>query len=130
MSFRNLLLILSASLALAGAGSVLAQNGYTLLAWTVDGGGGTLTGGGYSLSGTVGQPDAGLLQGGGYTLYGGFWGGAVSGQTPGEEDPALFLPAVNTRDTGRARSAAETGADSGADVEETPSIWLPFVTAP
>jgi hypothetical protein len=54
----------------------LAQTGYDLSWWTVDGGGATLiTGEGYRLSGTIGQPDAGVLTGGGYTLGGGFWRG-------------------------------------------------------
>jgi len=58
----------------------LAQGGYELSWWTVDGGGQTYSmGGGYELGGTIGQPDAGVLTGGGYTLGGGFWrGGAVT----------------------------------------------------
>ena len=57
----------------------LAQDGYDLSWWTVDGGGFTYSsGGGYELGGTIGQPDAGMLAGGGYTLGGGFWrGGGV-----------------------------------------------------
>jgi len=57
----------------------LAQGGYDLAWWTVDGGGFTYSSGdGYELGGTIGQPDAGALVGGGYTLGGGFWqGGAV-----------------------------------------------------
>jgi len=71
-------LLLAAAVPLA-----LAQTGYDLSWWTVDGGGATLsTGEGYRLSGTAGQPDAGVLQGDGYTLLGGFWrGGQVSGQS-------------------------------------------------
>jgi len=69
----------------------LAQTGYDLSWWTVDGGGAMLiTGEGYRLSGTAGQPDAGALEGGGYTLGGGFWrGGEVSGQFY-----EIFLPLV------------------------------------
>ena len=69
----------------------LAQTGYDLSWWTVDGGGATLsTGEGYRLSGTAGQPDAGLLEGGGYTLGGGFWrGGKVGGQFY-----TVYLPVV------------------------------------
>jgi hypothetical protein len=69
----------------------LAQTGYDLSWWTVDGGGATLSiGGGYRLSGTAGQPDAGLLEGGGYVLGGGFWrGGEVSGHFY-----EVFLPLV------------------------------------
>ena len=68
----------------------LAQGGYELSWWTVDGGGHTYsTGGGYELGSTIGQPDAGVLAGGGYTLGGGFWrGGAVS--NPPEYH--IFLP--------------------------------------
>jgi hypothetical protein len=69
----------------------LAQTGYDLSWWTVDGGGGTWsTGGVYRLGGTAGQPDAGVLEGSGYTLGGGFWrGGAVGGQYY-----TVYLPVV------------------------------------
>ena len=69
----------------------LAQTGYDLSWWTVDGGGATLsTGEGYRLSGTAGQPDAGVLEGSGYSLLGGFWrGGQVSSQWYW-----LYLPVV------------------------------------
>jgi hypothetical protein len=80
---RAVVLLVGASVLLMSMGLVaLAQGGYELSWWTVDGGGGThSTGGGYSLSGTAGQPDAGLLAGGGYILGGGFWrGGQVSEQ--------------------------------------------------
>jgi len=56
-------------------GVALADGGYDLSWFTVDGGGGMWsTGGGYALAGTAGQPDAGVLAGGDYTLSGGFWG--------------------------------------------------------
>lgn len=58
------------------AGVVIAQSGFTLNWWTVDGGGGTSTGGGYALAGTGGQPDSGVMAGSPYTLTGGFWSGA------------------------------------------------------
>jgi len=69
----------------------LAQIGYDLSWWTVDGGGATLSsGGGYRLGGTIGQPDAGVLAGGGYTLAGGFWrGGALS-----PAGQSIYLPIV------------------------------------
>ena len=73
-------LILTACCLLLPLGLVgLAQGGYELSWWTVDGGGQMYSlGGGYELGGTIGQPDAGVLTGGGYTLGGGFWrGGAV-----------------------------------------------------
>jgi len=74
-----LLLVLGVLLLSVGL-VVLAQGGYELSWWTVDGGGHTYSvGGGYELGGTIGQPDAGVLAGGGYTLGGGFWrGGATS----------------------------------------------------
>jgi len=62
---------------LAFAWPTLAQSGYDLSWWTVDGGGGTASSGPYTLSGTIGQPDANLLTGGDYTLGGGFWGGGA-----------------------------------------------------
>ena len=69
------------------AGTVVAQGGYDLSWWTVDGGGYTFSSGGdYSLGGTIGQPDAGLLTGPGYRLSGGFWIGGGRYQ--------VYLPVV------------------------------------
>jgi hypothetical protein len=69
----------------------LAQGGYDLSWWTVDGGGNMVSaGGGYELGGTIGQPDAGVLTGGGYTLGGGFWRGGSS-TAPWYE---VYLPLV------------------------------------
>ena len=65
----------------------LANNGYDLSWWTVDGGGGSSTAGSYTLSGTAGQPDPSVLAGGSYTLTGGFWSAASQGQL-------LYLPIV------------------------------------
>lgn len=70
------LLALLCGLVLARA--VLAQDGYDLSWWTVDGGGALSGGEGYTLTGAIGQPDAGLLAGGGYTLSGGFWAGLLA----------------------------------------------------
>lgn len=78
---RRVVLLLAAGVLLVSIGLVaLAQGGYDLSWWTVDGGGHTYsTAGGYELGGTIGQPDAGVLAGGSYTLGGGFWrGGAVT----------------------------------------------------
>jgi hypothetical protein len=77
MMRKVLFLLLVACCLLLPLGLVgLAQGGYELSWWTVDGGGSTYSaGGGYELGGTVGQPDAGVLAGGGYTLGGGFWRG-------------------------------------------------------
>lgn len=73
------------------SGVALAQGGYDLSWWTVDGGGETFsTGGGYSLGGTIAQPDAGLLTGPGYRLEGGFW---VGGAPPGSLY-RVYLPMV------------------------------------
>ncbi|MBN1137575.1 MAG: hypothetical protein JXM73_13390 [Anaerolineae bacterium] len=61
------------------ASTALAQEGYDLSWWTVDGGGHTFSaGGGYSLGGTIGQADAGVLSGTGYRLAGGFWSGGAA----------------------------------------------------
>ena len=89
---KVLLLLLVACCLLLPLGLVgLAQGGYDLSWWTVDGGGQMYSiGGGYELGGTIGQPDAGVLTGGGYTLGGGFWrGGAVIGDTI-----RVYLPIV------------------------------------
>jgi len=65
--------------AVPSAAPSLAQSGFEISWWTVDGGGGSASGGGYTLSGTGGQADAGLLTGGAFTLGGGFWcGGATA----------------------------------------------------
>ena len=89
---RWVILLLAAGVLLLSAGLVaLAQDGYELSWWTVDGGGGTLSsGGGYTLGGTAGQPDAGVLAGGGYTLGGGFWRGGEA-LPPAYE---IYLPVV------------------------------------
>ena len=63
-----------AALLLLGGAILLAQNGYDLSWWTVDGGGDTSSGGSYTMAGTAGQPDAApALSGDSYTLEGGFW---------------------------------------------------------
>jgi hypothetical protein len=74
---RWVLLLFGAGVLLLSAGLiVLAQGGYDLSWWTVDGGGYMYcAGGGYELGGTIGQADAGVLTGGGYTLGSGFWRG-------------------------------------------------------
>lgn len=62
---------------------ILANGGYSLSWYTVDGGGATfLTGGSYSLGSTAGQPDAAASSGGSYSLNGGFWSGVAITQTP------------------------------------------------
>jgi hypothetical protein len=73
-------ILLASLLALMlGASAAMAQGGYTITWWTVDGGGETFsTSGSYSLGGTIGQPDAGLMLGGDYALVGGFWGQTIT----------------------------------------------------
>jgi hypothetical protein len=69
----------------------LAQNGFDLSWWSVDGGGYiSSSGGDYTLGGTIGQPDAGELSGGVYTLSGGFW----SGSNTGLPQHLLYLPLI------------------------------------
>ncbi|MBN1661360.1 MAG: hypothetical protein JXA93_23415 [Anaerolineae bacterium] len=78
---RWVFLLLGVGVLLLPLGLVgVAQGGYELSWWTVDGGGQMVSlGGGYELGGTIGQPDAGALTGGGHTLGGGFWrGGPVT----------------------------------------------------
>ena len=85
-----LFLVALVTAALAGA-ALAAQQPYRLDWWTVDGGGSLSTGGDYSLRGTFAQPDAGpSVAGGNFQLEGGFWGGALSGDTT----KRLFLPMV------------------------------------
>jgi hypothetical protein len=79
-------------LLLTTVGVLLAQNGFDIPWWTVDGGGGVAMGGNYTLAGTMGQSDAGApLEGGDYALYGGHWHGAE-----GNAEPAfhLYLPII------------------------------------
>ena len=61
----------------------LAQSGYDLDWWTVDGGGVSAPSDtGYTLGGTTGQSDAATWQGdNGYTLSGGFWTGGSAAAT-------------------------------------------------
>ena len=91
---KCLFLVLGAGVLLLSVGLIaLAQGGYELSWWTVDGGGYTRlasSGGGYELGGTVGQPDAGVLAGGGYSLGGGFWRGGAAISPPYR----IYLPLV------------------------------------
>jgi len=76
---------------LAALTLVVAQGGYDLSWWTVDGGGGASRQGEYTLIGTAGQAEAGRSMGGGaYELAGGFWG-AGGGTT---DHLYLYLPIV------------------------------------
>jgi hypothetical protein len=94
MHKRILLIVLLSAVLLTLAGVAVAQRGYDLSWWTVDGGGATFsTGGGYTLGGTAGQADAGVLTGSGYTLGGGFWrGGTIAGRVYD-----IYLPIVLRR---------------------------------
>jgi hypothetical protein len=87
-----LLVGLGALVPLIWVSLALAQNGYDLSWWTVDGGGLISSqGGGYVLAGTAGQPDASAsMSGGGYTLAGGFWGVGSAGGSGGD----IYLPIV------------------------------------
>ena len=89
---RWVVLLIVAGMLLVPVGLVgLAQGGYELSWWTVDGGGQMYSiGGGYEIGGTIGQPDAGVLTGGGYTLGGGFWRGGASV----EAGHHVYLPLV------------------------------------
>jgi hypothetical protein len=79
-----------------GASSVLAQGGYDLAWFTMDGGGGVSLGANYTLSGSVGQPDAGVLSGSGYTLSGGFWVGLAWPPTEPTSTPTATLTGTRT----------------------------------
>lgn len=69
---------------------VLAQTGYDLSWYSIDGGGAYSKSEEFMLTGSAGQPDAGLLTGGGYTLAGGLWGG---GAVPVSE-MSMYLPMI------------------------------------
>lgn len=78
---------------LTSAGALIAQEGFNISSWTVDGGGGVSAGGNYFVDGTIGQPDAGApLAGGDYQLSGGFWQAGTE-DTPPEHH--LYLPLVD-----------------------------------
>ena len=117
---RWLVLLVGASVLLMSMGLVaLAQGGYELSWWTVDGGGGTFsTGGGYSMGATAGQPDAGVLAGGGYTLGGGFWRGGAVTLPPFH----VYLPIV-LRQAPLLISSAPLGTTYGTEI--TAVTWNP-----
>jgi hypothetical protein len=88
---KSKLFLLSMFILLLLSGVALAAAGDNISWWTIDAGGGTSGNASYSLTGTIGQPDPGpVLMGGNYHLEGGFWGGALSGNTVQE----LYLPLV------------------------------------
>lgn len=96
MAKRLLAIGAIAALVFAAAAAVVAQTGYTIDWWTVDGGGGASTSETYALDGTGGQPDAGTAAGGNYVLSGGFWAG-----TGPDFSHVLYLPAA-ARNAGQA----------------------------
>jgi len=60
---------------LATTTAALADSGYQIPWWTIDGGGGTSHSqdGAYTLRGITGQPDTGPASGGSFSLQAGFW---------------------------------------------------------
>ncbi len=79
---------------------ILANGGYSLSWYTVDGGGATfLTGGSYSLGSTAGQPDAAASSGGSYALNGGFWAGAAITATPSPTNTPTRTPTATATGT-------------------------------
>jgi hypothetical protein len=79
---------------------ILANGGYSLSWYTVDGGGATfLTGGSYSLGSTAGQPDAAASSGGSYSLNGGFWAGAAITATPSPTNTPTRTPTATATGT-------------------------------
>lgn len=78
---------------LISVGTLMAQEGFSVTSWTVDGGGGVSVGGNVTVTGAIGQPDAGApLSGGNYHLSGGF---SQSGESNIVPDQRLFLPLVS-----------------------------------
>ncbi len=90
---RFIILTILLLIVLFSSSVALAEGGFGLNWWTVDGGGSQSNHAGFILIGTIGQPDAGvLMSGGNYTLAGGFWGaGGLSGN--GEES-FIYLPII------------------------------------
>ena len=88
MGHRQARVVLALAALLLLASVVLAQGGFELSWWSVDGGGATASSGGdYSLAGSIAQPEAGALTGGGYSLEGGV-------PVDGAEWRQLHLPVV------------------------------------
>jgi len=75
---KGLILIILVLL-LFSAVIVVAENGYTIPWYSIDGGAQTSGGDGFTLNGIAGQPDAGLaMTGGDYQVTGGYWSAAAS----------------------------------------------------
>lgn len=90
---------------------ILANGGYSLSWYTVDGGGATfLTGGSYSLGSTAGQPDAAASSGGSYSLNGGFWSGVAITQTPSPTHTPTRTPTATATGTLTATPTATSTA--------------------
>ncbi len=74
------LILLILVLLLFSAVIVVAENGYSISWWSIDGGAQTVSGGDFSLSGISGQSDAGVsMSGENYTVTGGYWSSSESG---------------------------------------------------
>jgi hypothetical protein len=117
-------LVLAALLLLVSV--VLAQGGYDISWFTVDGGGGTSSGGAYTLSGTAGQPDAGVLGGGTYTVTGGFWAGAAGPMPPVATIDFIWYPsyplyATQGQDVIYFHGSGRDNDEGGADI--TAHLW-------
>lgn len=82
---RTLGLVAIASVALVATAS--AQDGLSLVDFSIDGGGGVSSGDGFSLTGVIAQPDAGTLSGGGMTLLGGILDMENGGSTNPQPNP-------------------------------------------
>lgn len=86
---KIMVVLLLAGVLLSGSLAALAQSGFDLSWWSVDGGSAaTSAGGGYELRGAIGQPDAGRLSAGSFVLDGGFWGGGALAAT----EYRIYLP--------------------------------------
>jgi hypothetical protein len=85
------------ALLLAGGGSDLCAQTYSIDWYKIAGGGGTSTNSQYSVIGTIGQHDAGgTMSGGNYSVTGGFWAMIAAVQTPGLPPLTITLVRPNS----------------------------------
>lgn len=91
---KNIPVILTITLLLGFLASsfvAMAQNGYELPWYSIDGGAARSQEGVFTLAGTIGQPDTGEMSGGDYSLQGGYWASEPEIIPSGKD---IFLPLV------------------------------------
>ena len=90
---KKALLLIVLILLLFSAVIVVAQNGYSISWWSIDGGAQSGSGGTFNLNGVSGQPDAGVaMTGGEFGVIGGYVEVPQSSGAP--PDLKVYLPAI------------------------------------